>query len=468
MSETHDMWQHRLLQFYLKGFMMSVVPLHKDNVLYNIREDKSIYLGIPANILCIDDRLEPKALSYEVLEYFSKKPKLIIQDFTTTLYLGKIVFKKNKYGNLAPIYMPSTITESAFEGLNTFWLNELNPKAKKPFKPLIPCYVNQRYAYSLFSCEIDEQAIPYQKIHYYRSKDNIVLTKEQIISYFTELYKLNTTFIQNYIDSINQEEGIRANYLHSELYKTLLQQGILSKDMVYIENIKRIHGSIEAKLLALDYLKSTNQYNSKILFFDELFYAYLAWSLKGYDEHNLLFNVGAYKQTGITPQATTTNIPHPYEQELPKGKLFFSSQYMNAFYSNILPTKYGVGYIEGYELFYKRHGCLFLPRKDSPMPKCDTLGVVKEDLIRKSPDLPKSVGYKFSSPNQVYVDDFFDNRLPPNFHTYTPSPLGNYYFELEDNENTFVEYYQRIYPKLDNPPKGWSKEMMQKLELKLE
>ena len=219
MNETHDMWQHRLLQFYLKGFMMSVVPLHKDNVVFNIREDKSIYLGIPANILCIDDRLEPKALSYEVLEYLSKKPKLIIQDFTTTLYLGKIVFKKNKYGNLAPIYIPSTITESAFEGLNTFWLNELNPKAKKPFRSIIQCVDGGLMAG--ISCEGSSESIPYQKIHYYRSKDNIVLTKEQIISYFTELHKLNTTFIQNYIDSINQEEGIRANYLHSELYKTL-------------------------------------------------------------------------------------------------------------------------------------------------------------------------------------------------------------------------------------------------------
>ena len=406
MNETHDMWQHRLLQFYLKGFMMSVVPLHKDNVVFNIREDKSIYLGIPANILCIDDRLEPKALSYEVLEYLSKKPKLIIQDFTTTLYLGKIVFKKNKYGNLAPIYIPSTITESAFEGLNTFWLNELNPKAKKPFKPLIPCYVNQRYAYSLFSCEIDEQAIPHQKIHYYRSKDNIVLTKEQIISYFTELHKLNTTFIQNYIDSINQEEGIRANYLHPRLYLELLQKGIVREDMFQWITDESTFAFPQAEFLALDYLKSTNQYNSKILFFDELFYAYLAWSLKGYlipyyhgryqDENKLLFNVGAYKQTGITPQATTTNIPHPYEQELPKDYKIIVSRYMEAFYSNILPTRYGDGYIEGYELFFRRKGVGFSPEEE---------------------DLPKSVGYKFSSPNQVYVDDFFDNRLPPNFHT---------------------------------------------------
>ena len=302
MNETHDMWQHRLLQFYLKGFMMSVVPLHKDNVVFNIREDKSIYLGIPANILCIDDRLEPKALSYEVLEYLSKKPKLIIQDFTTTLYLGKIVFKKNKYGNLAPIYIPSTITESSFEGLNTFWLNELNPKAKKPFRSIMQCSYEglERILY----CEGSSESIPYQKIHYYRTKDNIVLTKAQIISYFTELHKLNTTFIKNYIDSINKNDGIRANILHDKLYDELLDKGLLQKDMFQWYSNAPKAASPQAKLLALDYFKKTNQYNFTIVFFDELFYAYLVWSLgeftipyySGYiaEQKNMPFNLGAY------------------------------------------------------------------------------------------------------------------------------------------------------------------------------
>ena len=155
-----------------------------------------------------------------------------------------------------------------------------------------------------------------------------------------------------------------------------------------------------------------------------------------------MFNVGAYKQTGITPQATTTNIPHPYEQELPKDYKIIVSRYMDAFYSNILPTRYGDGYIEGYELFFRQKGVGFSPEEE---------------------DLPKSVGYliKTTGERAKFYPRYFDN-------TNTPSPLGNYYFELEDNENTFVEYHQRIYPKLDNPPKGWSKEMMQKLELKLE
>jgi len=46
--------------------------------------------------------------------------------------------------------------------------------------------------------------------------------------------------------------------------------------------------------------------------------------------------------------------------------------------------------------------------------------------------------------------------------------LNDYYFELAENDNTFVEFYSRIYPSHKNPPKGWTKEMMQKLELGLD
>ena len=89
-----------------------------------------IILGVQTNILCVDDRLEPEHIIGE---------NDTISDFTATLYLGKITFKKNKQGNLAPIYIPSTITESSFEGLNTFWLNEINPHPKKPFRSMMQC-----------------------------------------------------------------------------------------------------------------------------------------------------------------------------------------------------------------------------------------------------------------------------------------------------------------------------------------
>lgn len=344
-----------------------------------------IYLGIPTNILCIDDRLEPK---------YIKSENDTINDFTATLYLGKIIFKKNKYGNLAPIYIPSQITESAFENLNTFWLNEINPNPKMPFKSIIQCetiYIGK-------ICEGSSESIPHQKIYYYRTPKNIVLSKNQIISYFTELHKLNASFIKNYIDSINKNNGIRANYLHDKIYDELLDKNLLQKDMFKWYSNAPKAASFKAKLIALDYLKKMNQYNFNIALFNELFYAYLAWSLKEYllDDFifikDLLFNNKAYKK----------EIKSKIEQE----------------------------------------------NKDAKNIK---------------------LNYKFDSPNRIYrtypaTGKFiYNDDKPP---VYAPSPLGNYYFELSDNKNTFIEFFQKIYPK--NPPKYWNKEMMNKLELKLE
>ena len=417
----------------------SNIPIEEQKQWTLNKVDKvTIHLGIPTNIICIDDRLKPKHLNID------KKTKTI-NDFTATLYLGKIIFKKNKYGNLAPIYTPSQITESSFDGLNTFWLNEINPRPKTPFRSMIQCEDEEllelkRYngdlgyleGLDLLECKPDKKSIPYQKIHYYRTKDNITLNKDQIISYFTELHTLNTTFIKNYIDSINNNNGIKANILHDTLYDELLEKGILHKDMFewYRDGKKRAYS--QAKLLALDYFKKTHQSNFTIVFFDELFYAYFIVSLKDfilayYDKYKsneyvntnkLIFNTGAYRK--YYNMSSSNGKPKPY------------------FYKNN-------------EQIYGNEVNLFMPN---------------ESRISNYID-----GFDFKSPNRIYRTypatgkPIYDDKEPP---IYAPSPLGNYYFELTDNIGTFIEFFQRIYPSIDNPPKGWNKEMMKKLELKLE
>ena len=153
---------------------MKLEELDIRKMAFNIREDKTIYLGIPTNILCINDRLHIDLLDFSKLSNANltkqiehKITKIEINDFTATLYLGKIIFKKNKYGNLAPIYIPSTITESSFDGLNTFWLNEINPHPKTPFKSIIQCkpYEEGDMGWTPDTYERDEKSIPYQKIH---------------------------------------------------------------------------------------------------------------------------------------------------------------------------------------------------------------------------------------------------------------------------------------------------------------
>ena len=279
------------------------------------------------------------------------------------------------------------------------------------------------------------------------SSKNITLTKAQIISYFTELHKLNTTFIQNYIDSINKNDGIRANILHDKLYDELLDKGLLQKDMFQWYSNAPKAASPQAKLLALDYFKKTNQYNFTIVFFDELFYAYLVWSLgeftipyySGYiaEQKNMPFNLGAYIDD---------------RKLIDGGYLQYKiGRYFYEHYIDILTPEvrrdYELFCIDAYShsAYYNEGSFEIDPSYYIPT---DEAGHYNKE----------GSGFAFQSPNL----DFFGDM------TIKPSPLGNYYFELEDNENTFVEYYQRIYPKLDNPPKGWSKEMMQKLELKLE
>ena len=412
--------------------MLKRIQPSKDNVVFNIREDKSVYLGIATKILCLADRLEPRYL---------RGINDSICDFTATLYLGKLSFKKNKDSNLIPHYLPSQITETSFEGLNSFWLNEKNPNPKMPFKSIIQC----KNIYDLRICEGSDESIAHQKIYYYRTKNNITLSKEQILSYFTELHKLNTSLIKNYIDSINKEEGIKAYMPTQKTYKSLLNLGILQEDMFEWGFDGTLLPKYYARLVALDYMKTQKQ-ALLIPYFNELFYAYLVWSLKEFtipydegkyqDENKLLFNLGAYKKhTEMNLKSPNIKMPNPYRKE----KNYAKTQ-IDLFYSNIIPSEYEIGYIEGYKAFFQYYGPNFSPTSEKYLWL----------------NLPKSIGYAFKTPN---LDFFGDEHIKP-------SPLGNYYFELKDNQDSFVEYYQRNYPK--KPPKHWSKEMMARLELELD
>lgn len=423
---------------------MKVAPMpnyNAHNQFLRNRKEKEIYLGINTNINCFDDWCPND--SYGVV------------DHKIGLFLGKIIFKKNKYGNLAPKYIPSNIEhiEQEVEKLNPLWLDEINKGYKPPVTPLI----NTRYP----------PPPPYPNARLYpnnlkmlckNTPKNITLTKDQIISYFTELHTLNTTFIKNYIDSINKNNGIKANILHDTLYDELLGKGILQKDMFewYRDGKKRAYS--QAKLLALDYLKTTNHSNFTIVFFDELFYAYLVWSLKeftilyysGYiaEQKNMLFNLGAY----VDDRKLISNENYEtlgyrmgryfYEYYIdmltPEAKEDFRSFCNNAY---------------GYSSYYNETTFLTDPSYYIPT------------------DEAGHSSRTFQSPNRIYRTypatgkPIYDDKEPP---IYAPSPLGNYYFELTDNIGTFIEFFQRIYPSIDNPPKGWNKEMMKKLELKLE
>lgn len=382
---------------------MDKTPIEKRREKTKFLIDKRpIYLGIWSNIVSIDDRFDYKYLG------------LNSNDFNVFLYLGKIIFKKNERGILVPEYIPNKITKFSFEGLNNFWLNEINPNALK-FTPTTrdenPFYEISD-PYRILTTKPD--GYKYFKTFYFRSPKNIVLNREQIISYFTELHKLNSTFIKNYVDFINSNFGISSCVLNRDVYM----------ESVGVDTNK-YSPTNKQKMIAIEYALKLPQYRSKIPYFSEFFYVYFVYSLKSFcvanndsfqfmEKNNLIFNPGAYK------------------------KYYELIQY------NI--KNYGTS--EVYETY--------LDRKSS-----DRVPL----FIRNSNDEDSQL---FS---YLYGYSEYDFFYSPNYDspakTYIPSPLDKYYFEIADAKNTFVEFYMRIYPKIDKPPKGWNKEMMRKLDLNL-
>ena len=166
-----------------------------------------------------------------------------------------------------------------------------------------------------------------------------------------------------------------------------------------------------------------------ILLSDKLFYDYLIWSLKDFvleleqgmlqDNISLLFNPAAYID----------------------DKRF---DYATFFKFNELDIKIS-------ELYQNQ-------MKNLGLSCCGISGFFNID--------PSSY---FSYKDNAYYDD---NAKEDNFFQFlnkSPSALGNYYFYLVGtNKEVYAEYFQRIYPSITNPPKAWTKEMMKKLDLKLD
>ncbi|MWV62252.1 hypothetical protein DCO58_05210 [Helicobacter saguini] len=419
-------------------YLRITIEQSKKYILDNMGKEP-IYLGMWNNIVCIDDRLD-----YKYLEKY-------IGDFMVFLYLGKIILEKNKQGNFIPKYIPSVIKPSHFEGLNTFWLNERNPNPMiRPEEPLL----TTPSVFPSMVPKIDKEAYKYFKNFYFRNKKNIVLSKEQIISYFTQLHTLNTTFIKNYIDSINKNNGITSYYPTQELYLQLYKDKILSNDMFQFWDGKPSIPLKKAILTTLDYLSTNPQeerYINIIPYFDELFYIYFIYSLNqfvvdggivvygdksGYmrplefmDKNDFIFNPGAYKKY----------------YELLKYNIKYHSNEISSVTNTFLDPKN----------FQRDNIPLFIT--------CANDAQLNSTLYLHGYNFDKN----FFSPNriQIYYNDTLDIKSTKN---YLASPLGNYYFELLENKNTFVEFHPRIYPSKANPPQGWSKEMMDKLDLKLE
>lgn len=334
---------------------------------FNNRTDKTIYLGVETNILCVEDRIK------DILNFCNSKYKKKINDLTAVLYIGKVIFQEEK-NNLFPKFIASNFNIN-FEKLNNFWLNETKNN----------------------------------KVQYFKQNNNIILSEEQIYSYFYDLHSKNINLIENYFNKIYENNGITALIYNKNNHKT---QDIL------------------------DQLDMLSKQDYKITFNDELFYEYLVWSLKDFlipyfsgkfqDENKLLFNAGAYIAYKDLYQKQINLIPNPYYEKSS------NIPFIDFFYTNIDPLKYGVGYIEGYLKFFKYY----------PNSK----------FLKKMPPIK---GNKFYSPNINQDDKILSSNK------------RKFYFSLAENPQIFVCFFQKYYPKIYNPPKYWDEIMFQKLKLNI-
>ena len=415
-------------------------PKIHDNFLRK-RVDKEIYLGINTAINALNDWCPNN--SYQIL------------DHKIGLYLGKIIFRKNKQGILAPKFIPSNISNISNEvdKINPLWLDEINTNYVPPQTQFD---ARRGGNYTIYNANNVKTLCK-------NSEANITLSKEQIISYFTQLHQKNTAFIQNYIASINKNLGIKAYHLHDRLFENLAQKGILPTSMIkrYTDTHKIVRNNV-LNLIALDYLAKTNQSNFKILLYDELFYAYFVWSLQNYtiryyqgylaEKNNMLFNIVCYIDESFLSRYD--NWKHLFYKLRNSVSDLYHSDLSQELKDEILASsnddwEYG---------FFNVEATNYLPSDE-------------KGLYHAEFGSPSS---SFISPNQK-ISEIPKHKLvwmsleeKESYTIPTPSPLGKYYFELSDNKDVYIEFFNQIYPNITNAPKGWSKEMMKKLELGLE
>ncbi|ENJ9694478.1 hypothetical protein AB2S60_001666 [Campylobacter jejuni] len=136
---------------------MKTIKIPLKDYISNIREDKTIYLGLQSDISI-------KGLDEEFLkkEYNLKRNF----KFETSIYLGKIIIKEKNI-----IFKAFNIGENCFEGLKELFFKN-NP---------------------------------------YKIIDNLELKK-----YFLKLYKDNIEFLTSYINEINQVHGIKLYYIENK------------------------------------------------------------------------------------------------------------------------------------------------------------------------------------------------------------------------------------------------------------
>ncbi|MDO4672290.1 MAG: hypothetical protein Q4A76_05220 [Porphyromonadaceae bacterium] len=177
--------------------------------------------------------------------------------------------------------------------------------------------------------DVSENSFEGLKEFYFKDKPDKIINDLGLKQYFLKLYKNNVSLLSSYIDEIKQNQGIKFYYVEDSQY--------LKENELFA---------------ALSEVIQKNDYEI-VDFGDDLFYSYLIWSLSDFiiaydiglqqDKEKLFFNQAAYKIYG--------NDSMYKEAGRENGKNY---NYLdNLFFQNISPLKYGVGYLQKEEEYYK-------------------------------------------------------------------------------------------------------------------
>lgn len=418
------------------------IETHKQ-FLQNRKEPLAIYLAVNTSIKSFNN-VCPSEDKYWRLDFQNEIDKYYNPKFG--IYLGKIIFEKS--GNkLIPNYIPTSIEnlEEELKNINPLWLAEENPHYVEPkyYDGMSGGYYFKSPNNLKFQCKIE--------------KNTKVLTREQIASYVKQIHSKNVKMIQNYMDTIKKNFGIKPYVFDDDFYEELGNLGIIKKEKV--ECFQKSYCSLKdsVTLNMLDYLAMQNRHNEDYLitFDDELFYAYLVWSLKDFvlelyqgmlqDEIKLLFNPAAYMDdTKINYLNLNREFIKRYEKEI----------------SDIGFEKKDSFFVDYFDYYFSYDGIFNFSIFD--YFATGEIGLCDYQYSEKIP--VKIVGFNcsrrsFESPNLTHSSEKEEYK-------FTPSILGKYYFRLIYQEKVYIELLHPYYPSSKDLPKDWDNKMLEKANLK--
>ncbi|STA74166.1 Uncharacterised protein [Campylobacter lari] len=399
-----------------------------EQFLQTRKEPNTLYLGVNTNIKCFNN-ICPSEKQGWLIGYLidSELDKFYNPKFG--IYLGKIIFDK-KGNKLIPKYIPTSIEnleEEVKKIKNPLWIAEKNNDYVEP--KFTPTTEGQSYHLT------NPKNLEYQcKIE----KNTTILNQEQIVSYVKEIHSENVRIIQDYIDQIYKDNGMKPYAFDDEFYEELGNLGIITQRQVEGFKNNRLIKKNSLLLTMLDYLAGQDRKSKDYLitFDDEYFYDYFVFSLGGFilklsqgmlqNEINSLFNPAAYiADTKINYINLNDELSKKYEKEI----------------FNMGFEKRGSYFVDYFDYNFNYNGFFEINKYN---------GSYYDEL---------NLASSLDSPNTICHDKNSIKKCILN-----PSTLGKYYFQISRyHEEVFFELLKPYYPSIKNLPKGWSKEMIEKM-----